>query len=205
MSSSTVLCREYRTYVRTRGSGRNGRSLREVPPEIHRCRTACGQPVEGCPQARGEPVDRRRLGRLVGVVWACLRRNGSASAAAVSGSPAPPPRPRRPSPRSPPALRRSAIDRLAAAAALRPAASSASIAASSSSGGSSSPSGATTSFSSATTSGKTSNGHRVAADPLDRLHLELAAVDAELLLSPRAGRRRSSPSPSRRASRSGPR
>ena len=46
---------------------------------------------------------------------------------------------------------------------------------------------------------------RVAADALDRLHVELAAVDADLLLRPTGGRRRSSRSPSRRASRSGPR
>ena len=63
-------------------------------------------------------------------------------------------------------------------------ASSASSSASSSSGGSSSPSGATTSFSSAVTSAKTLDRDGVAADPLDRVHLELAAVDADLLLLP---------------------
>ena len=57
--------------------------------------------------------------------------------------------------------------------------------------------------SSAVTSVKTSTGDRVAPDPLDRLHARACGGRCGSSAPPRAGRRRSSPSPSRRAIRSG--
>src|SRR3954447_22199443 len=53
-------------------SGRNTRSLRQLCTEFHTLCTRCGEAVEDCPQARGEPVDDSVLdglcGRLVGGV-----------------------------------------------------------------------------------------------------------------------------------------
>ena len=150
------------------------------------------------PQARGEPVDER----CGGFAPPGPRSPGRSR-----------PRPRRRPPRSRPALAlggasasaasssasaasaSSAIAACAAASAawsrrrlrprrLRLGALGASSSASSSSGGSSSPSGATTSFSSTVDVGEEVDLDGVAADPLDRLHLELAPVDADLLLVP---------------------
>ena len=198
---------------RGRRSGSCGRS-REEPGAVRRRRGAtlggfvgrAGErprpPAPALPRRRpGSSAlpARRRLGagssatRLVGRVGS----RGSASSVASA-------RPRL-GPRRAASAHASAAPRLGSRRGLRGA--SAAVAAASitsgSSGGSSPPSGHDEDPQLGGDVGEHLDGDRVAADALDRLRARACGGRCGSSAPPRAGRRRSSPSPSRRASRSG--
>ena len=177
------MCRDNRTYVRVsivdETGALCGNFRREFHSRVPRLWTEAG---DGRPQARGEPVDETRLGaarrrlpsgdparrrRLAGRLVGRLVGLGSSTASSTASAPRAPRRLGRRFGRSgrlgrarPPRARRAPPR---AAAPGPPARRRAQL---------------------GDDVGEDLERNRVAADPLDRVHLELAAVDADLLLLP---------------------